>query len=306
MIRHAALVSLALLAGLTSGCGWLIRTAAEAEERGDKAIGITFYVGGAGPIGNIGSWDVPAGLSEGGYEGYIRVFQWQGLTHAGDQLNLSRNLSKASELAAEIRAYRRRFPGRPINMIALSAGTGIAVFALGYLPEDVQLDRVVLLSSSLSARYDLTRALRRVKRAMYSLYSVDDLVLRELVSVTGTVDRSSASDGIAGLEGFHPPIPGGPDTLRQYRKLHNIAYRAEFADVGYKGQHADAVSRDFIRAYIAPVILGKDQVLLPQGKAGRKPAPSTAPSGKASSGAGGKGSARPKPSTAAKPRKESP
>jgi hypothetical protein len=256
----------------------MIRLMAEAEEQGDKREGITYYVGGAGPVGNVGSWDVPQGLAEGGYQGYVKVFAWQGMTHAGDQMNLSRNRSKAAELAAEIRAYHRKYPSRNINLIALSAGTGIATFALEYLSEEFEINRVIFLSCSLSSRYDLSRALRRIRGGLYVVYSPDDPILKDVVWYTGTVDRSSAEEGIAGLEGFHPPARGGVDTLRQYQKLHNVEYRPEFAEVGYTGLHTDPVKRDFIRAYIAPVLLGDDSTLLPRPRtADRTPRASSRP-----------------------------
>jgi len=260
------------LSGLAPcACNPVVKYVAQAQEQGDKSVGITYYVGGAGPIGNIGSWDVPAGLVDGGYAGYIRVFQWQGLTHVGDQMDPSRHRSKAVELAAEMRGYARRYPGRSIHIIALSAGTGVATLALEYLPESAQVDRVIFLGSSLSAKYDLTRALRRIRHGLYVIHSSGDPILRDVVKYTGTVDRSPAEEGIAGLEGFQmPPLPSS-DTLGQYAKLHNIPYRAEFADVGYTGKHTDTVRRDFIRAYIAPVLLGDDRTLLPKPRRSGQP-----------------------------------
>ena len=71
----------------------------------------------------------------------------------------------------------------------LSAGTAIATFALERLPEDVKVDSVVFLSSSLASRYPMTRALRRVKHGLYVFYSPDDAILKTFVPYTGTADR---------------------------------------------------------------------------------------------------------------------
>ena len=100
-----------------------VHALSEMVQGGDKAHGITYYIGGAGPAGHVGSIDVPEGLQDAGYRGFVEVFTWQGMTHAGDQISLSSNRNKASELAYEIRLYARQFPGRKINIIALSAGT---------------------------------------------------------------------------------------------------------------------------------------------------------------------------------------
>lgn len=263
-LRHPIplLILLTPLTLLSTGCATAVKLLAKTQQQGERRYGLTYYLGGAGPIGNVGSLDVPGGFLDAEYKGAVEVFTWQSLTHAGDQMNLSRNRSKAAELAAEIKRYRRQYPSQEINIIALSAGTGIAAFALEYLPEGVQIDHAVFLGCSLSSKYDLTRALRRIRGGLYVVYSEFDPILRNVVWYTGTVDRSSAEEGVAGLEGFHPPDRKGPDTERQYAKLRNVPYRYEFYDYGYEGGHTDSTRRDFIREFVAPVILGDDQKLL--------------------------------------------
>ncbi len=263
-MRRCTLLTFTVIGScLVSGCGHAVRFIGNT---GDKSKGITYYIGGAGPIGNVGSIDIPNGLKDAGYEGAVEIFTWQGFTHAGDQINLSRNRSKAAELATKIRNYRRKYPNNEINIIALSAGTGIATFALEYLPQDVHIDQMVFLGCSLSSRYDLTRALRRVVGNVYVIYSPRDPILGKVVWYTGTVDRASASeDGIAGLRGFRLPHSMGPDTERQYSKLHNIRWRDDFSDSGYDGLHTDSTKREFIRRYIGPLIRGNDELLIGRG-----------------------------------------
>lgn len=263
MSRHASLIiGLYLLILGGTGCAPVVRYIAEARQAGEPGEGITYYVGGAGPIGNIGSWDVPQGLADAGHTGLVEVYTWQGMTHAGDQINLGRNREKAAELAARIKQYRREYPDEPVNVIALSAGTGIAAFALEFLPEGVGINRVIFLGCSLSSRYDMTRALRRITGGLYVLHSPRDRILRNVVWYTGTVDRSSAVDGVAGLEGFHLPSRIGSDTHAQYRKLHNVPYRAEFASAGYDGGHTDSTGRAFVRSFLAGVLADDDRRLL--------------------------------------------
>jgi len=244
---------------------------------GDPSEGITYYLGGAGPIGNVGSFDVPNGLQEGGYTGAVEVFTWQGLTHAGDQMNLARNREKGAEFAASIRTYRRAHPNTRINIIALSAGTGVATWALEYLPEGVMVDQVVFLGCSLSSRYDMTRALRRIQGQLYVLYAPGDPILAKVVWYTGTVDRAPAEEGVAGLRGFRLPAVRGPDTERQYAKVQNVPWRIDFSDVGYDGGHIDCTSRAFVRTYVAPVIMGNDEPLVGErGRHAESPLGSTA------------------------------
>lgn len=269
-------ISLIACAGLgpVSGCFNPINKGAtvisDMVQDGDERNGLTLYVGGAGPIGHVGSLDVPLGLQDAGYDGYVKVFTWQGLTHAGDQMNLSKNRERASELASEIRTYAREHPGKKINIIALSAGTGIAAFALEFLPERIQVQNVVFLGCSLSSRYDLTRALRRVRGGLYCVYSPTDGILKDVVWYTGTVDRIKGSAGIAGLEGFGRPSSTASDMARQYAKVHNVAYRSEFAASGYRGGHIDCTSRQFVANYLAGTVMGIDRTLV--GGVGRRTA----------------------------------
>jgi hypothetical protein len=147
-------------------------------------------------------------------------------------------------------------------MIALSAGTGIATFALEYLPERIQVDNVIFLGSSLSSQYDLTRAMKRVRGGLYCIHSPSDFILRDIVRYTGTVDRRDAIDGVAGLQGFILPTHGIDVAKRQYAKLHNVEYRDEFANVGYFGQHMDCTNRAFVREYLSGVLMGTDSRLI--------------------------------------------
>lgn len=247
---------------LIVGCKPAVDYLAQIKQGGDPDQGITYYLGGAGPVGNVGSWDVPDGLAKGGYEGAVEVFPWQSMIHAADQINLERNREKGIELTRRIQEYRRRHPRNDVNIIALSAGTGVATFALEYLPEGANINKVVYLGCSMSSRYDLTRALKRVSGGMYVICSPYDRILRNVVWYTGTVDRRSASEGVAGLEGFLSPPKPGPDTEVQYVKLYNVEYREEFSLTGYEGGHTDSTSKEFVSHYLAGVLKGDDRRLL--------------------------------------------
>lgn len=263
MRRILLTVMVCIAAALSTGCaGRIFGEITSWQPSGDPRNGITYYVGGAGPMGNIGSFDVPGGMRDAGYEGDVRVYSWQSWLHAGDQLNIGRNREKGMELAERILDDRRAHPGVRINIIALSAGTGIATFALEFLPESAGVHNVVFLGCSLSSRYNLTRALARVKNKLYVVYSPSDGILGNVVWYTGTVDRSDSDDGIAGLEGFHMPYSSSGETSRQYSKVVNVRYRPEFALSSYDGGHMDSTSRVFIRRYVAPAIMNSDTRLV--------------------------------------------
>lgn len=220
--------------------------------------GYVYYLDGAGGGRELRNWGggVKQGLLTAGYPGAGEMFPWNtGLGVIADQnASVEYKRSKASELAARIQEYRKQQPGAPITVIGLSAGTAIAVFTLEALPVDCQVDNVVLLGASISASYDLTQALQRVRNRMYVFTSENDAVLAFLVPMSGTADRQKNAAS-AGLSGFQVPNRASPQTQAQYAKLSNIAWRPEFEQAGDRGGHTDTVKAPFVRQYIAPLIM---------------------------------------------------
>lgn len=237
MIRALAkvMVGAALLAGL-AGCS-----------NPREEFGKTYYLDGAGNWG-FGVADVPAGLRAAGYQGDVEVFVWtSSFSPAVDQVNLVGNKLRAAILSGKIGDYRTRHPGKPVNLVALSAGTGIAVWAVEGLAEGVTVDNVVLLGSSLSYNYDMRKALRHVKGRVYVFYSPHDEVLTTGARVLGTVDRTFEDS--AGLVGLRPV--GGDSS-----KIVNIGWSPRYSQYGWTGSHTDATSQAFVQAVIAPKITG--------------------------------------------------
>ena len=246
---------IAAIPAVMCGCGLPARMGTDLS--GEEA-GKTFYVGGAGMFGNIGALDVPKGLRQGGFEGAAVIFDWQSRFgwSLRDQLDRSRNQEQALRLAQEIQAYQDRFPGKPVHIIALSAGTGIATWALEQLPDGYGVNAVVFFGSSLSRSYDLTGALGHVDGMLYNFYSSKDQVLRNLVPLTGTVDRRYSGKLVAGLRGF--AIPRGVDGAGRdlYRaRARNMPWVRAYRRYGYRGGHTDGTSRSFIRHIITPMLL---------------------------------------------------
>lgn len=257
--RSASPLPVAALAAaclaLLPGCTWISYLGTDTT---GSNLGRTYYVGGAGPFGHVGTIDVPDGLRRAGYRGSIEAFGWQSVIGGTlrDQMDRSRNEGQARRLARRMQAYLRRYPGRPVNIIALSAGTGIATWALESLPANLHVNTVVFLGSSLSADHDLRPAMRRVTGTLYNFYSPEDPILRHMLPLTGSVDRETHTDYIAGLTGF--VVPGEVTaTLGQYYSLRvrNMPYRQQYARYGYHGRHTDATSAGFIEYVIAPLIM---------------------------------------------------
>lgn len=203
-------------------------------------FGLTYYCPGAGNIDG-GDMNVKTGLQSAGYKGDVSSIYWTiGFNPALDQaLRINAHVA-ASKLARSIEDYIDRFPGRPINLVGLSAGTGIAVWALEDLKPGYQVDNVVLLSSSLWYRYDLTKATSRVKGRVYNYYSATDPILAGPMKVFGTIDGVMMDHG-AGSVGFQGKYPN----------VVNISWKPDFDRLGYHGGHMDSTSPDFIRAVVS-------------------------------------------------------
>jgi pimeloyl-ACP methyl ester carboxylesterase len=227
------------------------------DERGAE-YGKTFFVGGAGGIGDVvGTVDVPKGLRQAKYRGAIEVFGWQS-TLGGtlrDVMDRSRNEREAARLAGRIEEYLDQNPGRRVNIIALSAGTGIATWALEALPAKYHVGTVVYLASALSQEYDLSWAMRHIDGHLYCFCSTHDPVLRLGLPLTGSVDREWALAGSAGLDGFVVPPGASEATQRLYaEKLRVRPYRSEYARHGYFGFHTDCTSPSFIAHVVYPLL----------------------------------------------------
>ena len=147
-----------------------------------------------------------------------------------------------------------QYPGRPVNIIALSAGTGITTWAIQSLPAGYEVNHVVFVGSSLSRDYDLSPALRRIRGNLWNFYSTNDPILRYGVPVAGTVDREYAAS-VAGLYGFSPPTGADERVVELYRRvLRNMPWRQQYAQYGYRGRHTNSIRRAFVKAVMAPLV----------------------------------------------------
>lgn len=234
---------------LLSGCSM-----AEPDRAVRMTHGYVFYLDGAGGGGALSNWSggLKKGLLDAGYPGAGEIFNWNtGKGVAADQdASVEYKRTRAAECARRIQQYSNENRGAPVTLIGLSAGTAVTVFTLEALPTSCQVENVILCGASISANYDLTRALARVRNRMYVYTSEKDAVLAFLVPMAGTADRTSGAS--AGLRGFTMPsrASGG-----QYAKVTHIAWRPEFARYGDYGGHTDALKAPFVQQYMAPLIM---------------------------------------------------
>ena len=234
--------------------------------------GYVYYLDGAGGGSPLVNWSsgIRDGLRNAGYPGWGEMFSWEtGLGVAPDQVASNEyKRAKATELAHMIMTFHQDHPNTPITLIGLSAGTVVAVFTLESLPDSPIVENVVLLSGSLSADYDLTPALARVRQNMYIFTSDRDVILNVLLPISGPADRGADTNQVIGACGTIMPPNPSPEAARQYAKVIEVCWNPSFRSFGDTGNHLDTVNEPFVRAFVAPLVF-----TAPTSQAGTAPPP---------------------------------
>ncbi|MEJ2722358.1 MAG: alpha/beta hydrolase [bacterium] len=242
---------------LSIGVVSLIVSAGCTTPFGPKAeYGITFYCPGAGNM-DFGEIGIRHGLDAAGYQGQVATVLWTSLLGPGVDQRLWNARLGALRLRESIEEYEKKYPGRPVNVIGLSAGTGVAIWALEDLKPGYNVENVVLLGSSLWHRYDVGKALTHISGKIYNYYSPKDPWLTVAMKVFGTIDGVFGEDG-AGAVGLDSPH--GAD------RIVNIRWKPEFERYGNYGNHTDGTRAPFVQAYIAPHIISEGTARVPRGE----------------------------------------
>lgn len=194
------------------------------------------------------------GFRDGGFAGQAQIYDWTGDDPGlGSLLGYKRNQVQAQKVADLITERFRKNPGLHIILAGHSGGTGIAVWALEKLPEDVKIDKLLLLASALSPGYDLSKALSHVRGKCFSFCSENDvLVLGVGTKTFGTIDGVKTE--AAGEFGF--VLPPTAD-VREYDKLVQKPYVKDWMQYRNFGDHMGCMLRSFACHIVAPLIVGK-------------------------------------------------
>ena len=244
------------------GCAGPVGLPEQLPDRAERIQhGYLYYFDGAGGGTAKKNWaeGVKDGLLGGGYPGAGEMFTWEtgrGLI-ADQDASVKFKRAKAKEAAAKIIMHADEHTAPPLDILAFSAGTAVAIFALEDLPESIQVDDVVLLGTSISQNYDMTKALKRVKGNVYIYTSKRDRMLGFLMPFSGTADRKFDDPG-AGITGFVLPKGASAATRKLYaEKIVTIPWTAKLEKDGDYGRHFDNVKMEFIRDHVTPLFLGK-------------------------------------------------
>jgi pimeloyl-ACP methyl ester carboxylesterase len=182
----------------------------------------------------------------------VRTFDWShGYPRVlADHVDYAHARSEGQRLAAEVALLRQECPGTEIYLVGHSAGCGVVLAAAEALPCGY-VDRIVLLSPSVSVCYDLRPALRSVRETVDAFYSENDwLYLALFTRIVGTSDRhwSAAS----GRFGFQPQVCTPEDALL-YTRLRQFPWQPALVTTGNLGGHYGAYQPAFLRQYVLPL-----------------------------------------------------
>ncbi len=234
------------------------------------------FLDGAGHFG--AGYSVRRGLERAGYLGSFETFSWSSWLGPGaDHLVVARSKGKAHQLSAKIAEARRDFPRGKIYLMGLSAGTALILSALEDLPRGVNVDGVVLFSSSVSSRKDLTRALRHVNGRLYATCSPHDGILSAVA-----INADGSTGPAAGSVGFMPPSGYDREGMTLYGKVVNVPWRPSYLGFGWRGGHVEATTSGFVQHVIAPRLLSAEPYPLDQPVGGEPSQPSGQRRGSAS------------------------
>jgi len=192
-------------------------------------------------------------VSAGVYRG-MPIYSWgRPIPLAGmllNQVDFIGNRLAGIGIAKMVTDYQDSHPGRPVYLVGHSGGGGVAVFAAEAMPEDRQLDGLILLSASISRPYKLTKALSRCRNGIVNFYNKQDAALLGLgTTVVGNVDGGHGPS--AGLIGFARPGEKDSDEKRfAYAKLYQVEVTSAMA--GFGDPHASTTRASFVAVHVAP------------------------------------------------------
>ena len=152
-------------------------------------------------------------------------------------------MATAEEIAADIADWRRANPSAPFYLVGYSGGGGMAALVTAALPDDVSIDRLVLVAPAISPDFPLkSEVLPHVREHVVNYASERDLQVGWGTRTFGTIDRkNTASAGFGGFAFSH-------ERLLEYR------WSAADAPLGHAGNHLAYLSGRWQAAKLLPAL----------------------------------------------------
>lgn len=247
-----ALTAVVVLAGMlaAAGCSGTSPSRFNTPDRLER--GLVLLLPGIEGEG-LFSYAVRQGLDSAGVNEGLSIYNWGWpIPLAGpvlNQVDFMRARRVAAKISKEIAKYHRDHPGKPVHLVGHSGGGAIAVFAAEALAAGHTVDGIILLSPSLSAGYNLRKALAKSRKGIVHFWSPGDIFLLVLgTSVFGNID--GVHGPAAGATGFtNTGNSRGP-----FKKLYQRKWSQAMISSGHLGGHAGTTGGRFVQAWVAPWI----------------------------------------------------
>jgi pimeloyl-ACP methyl ester carboxylesterase len=172
-----------------------------------------------------------------------------------DQTHTAHACRKGEEMAAQVLAILHRDPATQVSLAGHSGGALVALVAARRLPAD-SLHAVILLAPSVSEDYEVRPVLRACRAGLHNFYSRRDRIALGVVTKLLGMSDERFEDRAAGRFGFRAPPHGPGDPL--WRRLFQYPWQPDYARLGHDGGHFGGYAPDFMRAFLFPVLLGRD------------------------------------------------
>jgi len=219
------------------------------EERLDNGLVIVLPgIEGVSPFNR----DIRKGLKNAGVYKGLPIHSWgRPIPIAGvllNQMDFIGNRLAGQKIAQLIVDYQDSHPGRPVHIVGHSGGGGVAVFAAEAMPEGRKIDGLILLSASISHKYDLTKALGHCRNGIVNFYNPKDTGLLSVgTTLVGNVDGAHGPS--SGLSGFEKPSDDS-----DLQMANSSLYQVHVTDrmTGGGDAHMGTTKASFVVKYVAP------------------------------------------------------
>jgi hypothetical protein len=154
-----------------------------------------------------------------------------------------RNLQTAKTIAGQLTAYRQLHPSAVIDVIGNSAGGGLAGLIVEALPEDIAINRLIMIAPALAFDYPVVqRLLPKVKEFIVNYASPYDLQISVGTKIFGNMDRTFVRG--AGSCGFN----------QENHRLVQIKWHSAMIGHLHFGNHTSYLSPFWQKRYLLPAI----------------------------------------------------
>jgi pimeloyl-ACP methyl ester carboxylesterase len=154
-----------------------------------------------------------------------------------------RNAETAAAIAAEIAEWRRANPDAPFYLVGYSGGGGMATLVTAALPDDLGIDRLVLVAPAISPGYPLAdKVLPHVHEYVVNYASERDLQVGWGTRTFGTIDRKNTDS--AGAIGF----------AVSHERLLEYHWSDDDEPFGHAGNHLAYLSARWQAAKLLPAL----------------------------------------------------